>query len=72
MIKNGIQYIVLLCDGWQVYLNGQLVGDVIVYVVFCNLICSYVSLYDYQVENENVEKMMFVLFDFGNCVSWIW
>ncbi|MFL9888223.1 4-hydroxyphenylacetate 3-hydroxylase N-terminal domain-containing protein [Paraburkholderia agricolaris] len=72
MIKNGTQHIASLRDGRQVYINGQVVGDVTTHRAFRNSIRSYANLYDFQARPENIEKMTFESPDTGRRISKIW
>jgi 4-hydroxyphenylacetate 3-monooxygenase len=58
-VKNGDDHRRSLQDGRTVYLDGKLVGDVTVHPAFRNSVQSSCSLYDYQAQAENVERMTF-------------
>jgi 4-hydroxyphenylacetate 3-monooxygenase len=59
MIKTGSQHIQALKDGRQVYINGQLAGDVTEHASFRRAIQSIGMLYDFQSRPDNVELMTF-------------
>jgi 4-hydroxyphenylacetate 3-monooxygenase len=59
MIKTGPQHVATLRDGRQVYINGQLAGDVCEHVSFRRTIRSVESLYEFQSRPENLDLMTF-------------
>jgi 4-hydroxyphenylacetate 3-monooxygenase len=59
MIKTGSQHIQALKDGRQVYINGQLAGDVTEHASFRRAIQSIGMLYDFQSRPDNIELMTF-------------
>ena len=60
MTKTGQDHLKSLRDGRSVYLNGQLVGDVVDHPAYRNAVRSTASLYDFQADPENEELMTFV------------
>ena len=59
MIKTGSQHIAMLKDGRQVYINGQLAGDVTEHPAFGGRSQSIGTLYDFQSRPDNSELMTF-------------
>jgi 4-hydroxyphenylacetate 3-monooxygenase len=59
MIKTGTQHIESLRDGRQVFLNGQLAGDVTEHAAFRQTVQSIGSLYDFSSRLENADLMTF-------------
>ncbi len=59
MTKTGQDHLDSLRDGRSVYLNGQLVGDVVDHPAYRNSIRSTAALYDFQAAPENQELMTF-------------
>ncbi len=59
MTKTGQDHLDSLRDGRSVYLNGQLVGDVVDHPAYRNAIRSTAGLYDFQAASENRELMTF-------------
>lgn len=59
MIKTGSQHIASLKDGRQVYINGELAGDVTVHPAFRRTIGAVAKLYDFQSRPENLDVMTF-------------
>jgi 4-hydroxyphenylacetate 3-monooxygenase len=59
MIKTGSQHIESLKDGRQVFINGQVAGDVTVHAAFRQTVQSTGSLYDFASRLENVDLMTF-------------
>ncbi|MCS5656753.1 MAG: 4-hydroxyphenylacetate 3-monooxygenase, partial [Dehalococcoidia bacterium] len=57
MTKTGQDHLDSLRDGRSVYLNGQLVGDVVDHPAYRNAIRSTAGLYDFQAASENRELM---------------
>jgi 4-hydroxyphenylacetate 3-monooxygenase len=59
MIKTGSQHIATLKDGRQVYINGEIAGDVTEHAAFKRTIGTVGALYDFQSRPENLELMTF-------------
>lgn len=59
MIKTGSQHLATLKDGRQVYINGDLAGDVTEHQAFRRTIASIGTLYDFQSRPDNSELMTF-------------
>ncbi|UIF89740.1 4-hydroxyphenylacetate 3-hydroxylase family protein [Cupriavidus sp. UYPR2.512] len=72
MIKTGNQHIAMLRDGREVYLDGKRVTDVTSHPAFRNSIRSYASLYDFQAQPGNIDKMTFQPAGTDRRVSRIW
>ena len=60
MTKTGQDHLDSLRDGRSVYLNGELVGDVVDHPAYRNAIRTTAGLYDFQAAPENQELMTFV------------
>ena len=52
MTKTGQDHLNSLRDGRSVYLDGQLVGDVVDHPAYRNAIRSTAGLYDFQARSE--------------------
>ena len=59
MTKTGQDHLDSLRDGRSVYLDGQLVGDVVDHPAYRNAIRTTAALYDFQAAPENLELMTF-------------
>jgi 4-hydroxyphenylacetate 3-monooxygenase len=59
MLKTGSQHIETLRDGRQVFINGQLAGDVTVHPAFRQTIQSVGHLYDFQSAEQNRSLMTY-------------
>jgi len=59
MIKTGATHIEMLRDGRQVYINGQLAGDITAHAAFRQTVRSIGMLYDFQSSIDNLELMTF-------------
>ena len=59
MTKTGQDHLDSLRDGRNVYLDGELVGDVVDHPAYRNAIRSTAALYDFQAASENQELMTF-------------
>ncbi len=57
MIKNGAQHRESLRDGRQVYLNGEIVGDVTVHRAYRHSVQSVCDLYDFASAPANADLM---------------
>ncbi|MBZ9791974.1 4-hydroxyphenylacetate 3-monooxygenase [Rhizobium sp. 3T7] len=72
MLKTGAQHSETLRDGRQVFINGQLAGDVTAHPAFRETIRSVARLYDFQGAEENRSLMTFDTGDGGARASRIW
>ena len=72
MVKDGARYIASLRDGRTIYLNGELVENLVDHPAFRNTIRSYGRVYDFQAHPENIEKMTFASPDTGERVNRTW
>ena len=72
MVRTGQQYLDSLRDGRQVFLDGELVTDVVDHPAYRNAIRTTAGLYDFQASPENVEKMTFESPTTGDRVSRCW
>ncbi|QRM55254.1 4-hydroxyphenylacetate 3-hydroxylase N-terminal domain-containing protein [Sinorhizobium sp. BG8] len=72
MLKTGSQHTETLRDGRQVYINGQLAGDVTTHPAFRETIRSVGRLYDFQSADENRSLMTFDMEETGDRASRIW
>jgi 4-hydroxyphenylacetate 3-monooxygenase len=57
--KTGVEHVKSLRDGRSVYIDGELVPDVVEHRAFRNSISSAAALYDFQALPENIELMTF-------------
>ncbi|KWV58021.1 4-hydroxyphenylacetate 3-monooxygenase [Rhizobium altiplani] len=71
MLKTGSQHIETLRDGRQVFINGQLAGDVTVHPAFRQTIQSVGHLYDFQNAEQNRSLMTYEVDGLGPA-SRIW
>ena len=58
--KTGAEHIKSLKDGRNVYIDGKRVDDVTEHPAFRNSVRSAASLYDFQAQPENLERMTFI------------
>jgi 4-hydroxyphenylacetate 3-monooxygenase len=72
MPRTGTQYLESLRDGREVYILGERVADVTVHPAFRNSIASAAHLYDFQGEQENMERMTFTPPDSAARVNRCW
>jgi 4-hydroxyphenylacetate 3-monooxygenase len=72
MSRDGKKHIESLRDGRQIYIDGKLVTDHVDYPAFHNSIRTAASLYDYQLQPENLERMTFESPTSGERVSRMW
>ncbi len=72
MVRTGQQYIESLRDGRQVFLDGDLVSEVVDHPAYRNAVRSTAGLYDYQAAPENVEAMTFESPTSGERVNRCW
>ena len=72
MVKTGQQYLDSLKDARQVFLDGELVTDVVDHPAFRNAARTAAGLYDFQAAPENVERMTFESPTSGHRVNRCW
>ena len=72
MTKDGTQHLESLRDEREIYINGEKVDDVTEHVAFRNSCRSMASLYDFQSEPANLERMTFESPDTGERVNRQW
>ena len=72
MVKDGSKHIESLRDGRQIFIDGRLVADHTEHPAFRNAVASAASLFDYQAQPQNLEKMTFVSPTSGERVSRMW
>ena len=72
MVRTGQQHLDSLRDGRQVYLEGELVRDVVDHPAFRNAVRTAASLYDFQAEPANAELMTFESPTSGERVNRSW
>ncbi len=72
MTRTGQQYLDSLHDGRQVYLDGELVTDVVDHPAYRNAIKTIAALYDFQARPENLELMTFMSPTSGERVNRSW
>jgi 4-hydroxyphenylacetate 3-monooxygenase len=71
-MKTGADHLNSLHDGRTVYLDGQLIQDVVGHPAYRNAMCSAARLYDFQAASENRERMTFVSPTGGDRVNRCW
>lgn len=59
MTKDGKQHLESLRDGREIFINGEVVNDVTTHPAFRNSTRSMASLYDFQAETGNADRMTF-------------
>ena len=72
MTRMGQQYIDSLRDGRQVFLDGELITDVVDHPAYCNAVRTTASLYDFQAAPDNLELMTFESPTSGERVNRSW
>ena len=72
MTRKGQQYIDSLRDGRQVFLDGELITDVVDHPAYCNAVRTAASLYDFQAAPDNLELMTFESPTSGERVNRSW
>lgn len=72
MVKDGTKHVASLRDGRRIFIDGMCVDDHTHHPAFRNAIASAASLYDYQAQPQNLEKMTFTSPTTGNRVSRMW
>jgi 4-hydroxyphenylacetate 3-monooxygenase len=59
-MKTGADHLKSLRDGRMVYLDGQVIQDVVTHPAYRNAVRSAARLYDFQAAPEHLERMTFV------------
>ena len=72
MTKTGRQHLDSLRDGRQVFLDGQLITDVVEHPAYRNAAGTAAALYDFQAAPENLELMTFPSPTSGGRVNRCW
>ena len=72
MTKTGEMHLKALRDGREVFLKGDLVGDVTSHPAYRNSVATAGFLYDFQAAPENIEALTFVSPDSGERVNRCW
>ena len=72
MVKTGKQHLESLRDGRNVFLDGQLITDVVDHPAYRNAVRSAAALYDFQAAPENLELMTFESPTSGERVNRCW
>ncbi len=72
MVRTGQQYMESLHDGRQVFLDGELVPDVVDHPAYRNAVRTTAGLYDFQAAPENLEAMTFQSPTSGERVNRSW
>ena len=72
MVRTGRQHLDSLRDGRKVYLEGELVEDVVDHPAYRNAVRTAASLYDFQAVPENLELMTFESPTSGERVNRCW
>jgi 4-hydroxyphenylacetate 3-monooxygenase len=70
--KSGADHLKSLNDGREVYLDGELVGDVTVHPAYRNAVRSACALYDFQADPANIDYMTFASPKTGRRVNRCW
>ena len=72
MVRSGKQYLESLRDGRKVFLDGELITDVVDHPAYRNAVRSTAALYDYQASPENLDMMTFESPTSGERVNRSW
>ena len=72
MTKTGQQHLDSLRDGRQVYLDGELITDVVDHPAYRNAVRTIAGLYDFQSAPENIDWMTFESPTSGGRVNRCW
>ena len=72
MVRTGQQYLDSLRDGRQVFLDGELITDVVDHPAYRNAVRTTAGLYDFQAQPENLEWMTFESPTSGERVNRCW
>ena len=71
MAKTAEQYLESVRDGRQVYLDGEIAGDVTIHPAYRNVVATVAGLYDFVCRPENQELMTYPTGD-GGRANRIW
>jgi 4-hydroxyphenylacetate 3-monooxygenase len=71
-MKTGADHLHSLRDGRQIYLDGQLVDDVVEHPAYRHAVRSVARLYDFQAAPANLERLTFVSPTSGNRSNRCW
>ena len=72
MVKTGERHLESLRDGRNVFLDGELITDVVDHPAYRNAVRSAAALYDFQAAPENLELMTFESPTSGERVNRCW
>ena len=72
MVRTGQQHLDSLRDGRQVYIEGELVENVVEHAAYRNAVRTIASLYDFQAAPDNLEMMTFESPTSGERVNRCW
>ncbi len=72
MVKDGRKHIESLRDGRRIFIDGECVDDPVVHPAFRHAIASAASLFEYQAQPQNLERMTFTSPRSGDRVSRMW
>ena len=72
MVKTGERHLESLRDGRNVFLDGELITDVVDHPAYRNAVRSAAALYDFQAAPENLEMMTFESPTNGERVNRCW
>ena len=72
MTRTGQQYLHSLRDGRQVFLDGDLISDVVDHPAYRNAVRTTAAMYDFQAAPENLELMTFLSPSSGERVNRCW
>ena len=72
MVKTGVSHVASLRDGRSLFIDGERVADQTSHPAFRNASRSAASLYDYQADPANLERMTFVSPTSGGRVNRLW
>ena len=72
MVKTGASHVASLKDGRSLFIDGERVADQTSHPAFRNASRSAASLYDYQADPANLERMTFVSPTSGERVNRLW
>lgn len=71
-MKTGADHLHSLRDGRMVYLDGQLIEDVVTHPAYRNAVRSAAQLYDFQAAPANLERLTFVSPTSGDRIHRCW
>ncbi len=72
MSRDGKKHIESLRDGRKIYIDGQCIDNHVDHPAFRNGVMSSAAMYDYQLQQENVERMTYASPRTGERVSRMW